>query len=81
MLLAIILILDVLLLSALGYAVRKDEIANQENLKAWGLSPVPVKVSHNAIWRAVVKKKVYDYLDRMVEPSGKNMAKHRYVHP
>lgn len=81
MLLAIISSLDVVLLVALGWALRRDERMDREKLERWVTDPIPVKISRYTVWKTMAQKAFYEYLDRMVEPNGQNIARHRYVHP
>jgi hypothetical protein len=81
MVLAILFSLDAALLGAMGWGLWRDEKSDREKLVQRAAAPVPVKIPRHTIWKTMGQKKLYEYLDRMVEPNGKNVAKHRYVHP
>jgi hypothetical protein len=81
MLLAILLILDAALLGGLGWGLRKDQIKTEQEMRGWVAQPIPVKVSQYAVWKSAAQKKIYDYLEKKREESGKYIPQHRYVHP
>lgn len=81
MLLAILLILNVLLLTLLGWGLRKDEVEAQEKLQGWVAQPIPVKVSTVTIWRNALVEWFYEELDKRAYESDKYSPKHSYVHP
>lgn len=80
MLLAILLILNVGLLGALGWGLRKDEETAQEQLQGWVAQPIPVKVSTLTIWSNWLRDRFYEQLDKL-EGGEKYTPKHGYVHP
>jgi hypothetical protein len=79
MALLVVLILDALLLAAVGWSLQKDGKSTEKDMQGWLAKPVPVKVTSFSVWRAQASKKFWEKVDQHFEKTRTYIPKHGYV--